>query len=180
MIYFHHIPKTGGTSLFKGLDCRKQQINYVRDRPVELGVEFVSSHHKFLNYKPSGTFITLLRDPVDMFYSFYQYFKERKVWRNYHGIIARQVMNVDNSESISEYTNKYFPFPIGWFDELDRFDKILFVDDQKGIRNFFKEHGIKYTPTHVNTTNWDYEHRKQVEKLLKKEVDIYNRKKDLC
>ena len=94
MIYFHHILKAGGNFILGQFQLR---VNY-RAEYVDYGasgdrgaeeilsikpgspVEFALSHHAFdpsyFTPKEDDFYFTLIRHPVDMFYSYYHYFKD--------------------------------------------------------------------------------------------------------
>lgn len=80
---FHHIPKSGGTSVRRAAEAagftEVAAQNPESDSLPEFLVhgDFLSSHFLFADYDPApgDVYFTWLRDPIDMFFSGYHYWR---------------------------------------------------------------------------------------------------------
>lgn len=126
-IIFHHIPRTGGTELIQNLTLKHARTPY--DMPIDYNGTVLSSHWAFRDYTGDGFYFTLLRDPVDMFYSGWHYFRRSLLKLPYIGLI-RSIPTFDMYVDVCKCMDHYFPLPELDLD-FDRFDAIGWTERRK-------------------------------------------------
>lgn len=192
-IVFHHIPKAGGTSVVKALSqaTRHHRIAFQRQLWGEdaMGARgCYSSHYSFADHQPAdGDFyFTWVRNPADMFYSAWRYYKCR-VRPNKHyqpEATARFLREFAGAASLEEYTDRCLEadhphtFPRGLFDlPWERFHFVGVTERMdESIAELSRLTGLPLTPLHVNATGSDNSYRRdEVEALLSRELEIYQR-----
>lgn len=188
LIVFHHIPKSGGTSVVNSLKHRfphhRVTFNETEGR-VWGNNGLFSSHHAFRDYSGPGLFITWIRNPVDMFYSAWRYYTQSgRPHPQYQPEKTAQFIKdkLRGCHTIREYVDRCLAdddpamFPRGLFDlHWDRFDFVGVTEEMdQSMKRLGDLSGARFKPRHVNKTGSDNSYRRdEVANMLEREVAIY-------
>lgn len=188
MLNFHHIPKTGGTSIIRAISniglihqAIRPENKTSYEPMIYPSTGLLSSHWYFDNHWPDGKHFTILRHPVDMFFSFYFYIKNRgKVW-DYNPRIKYQTELVLSCDTIEDYIMNGSPwkYPRYQFEGLEKLDFVGTIDRPERTIEWLESVGVDIVDIpHVHKGEYKIESNQWKSltdsEILLEEIKIYN------
>ena len=180
-LLFHHIPKTGGTFVIRSLEgsgLSHQRIFFWKSVPDPGDFELFSSHHALHPGKCRRNFenpfwFTWLRNPVDVFYSAFHYYREKfpeELIAKTPPLLRTQITKIKAAESLAQYAETVrSPYPCGWYPvNLDVFDFIGTAETiEKSLERLSERIGIrlKVATAEINRGSYDRSERPSEDRI---------------
>ena len=193
---FHHIPKSGGTSVKQAVEASGALCCWVNDRAESLegalarGAQWYASHFLFRDYMPAAgdVYFTWIRDPVELFFSGYYYWRDPRIevlGFEFDAPMVEFMRRVGRYEDARAYVDAVLEerpkhvFPRGLFNlAWDRFDFIGRTDRMaESLEAFNRRFGTRLEHVHVNRKGrGDVIYRRaELEEFLAPELEAFRR-----
>lgn len=192
---FHAIPRTGSNSVtnaagFAGLKWQRAFESFEETFEILLarspGHNWFVSHFLFADFEPEAgdAYFSWIRDPVDMFYSGFRYWRTRELHRTeFRPEMVEFMGDLERFEDSRHYADTVLEekpadvFPRGLFElNWEKFDFVGHTGDMRGsVDRFNAQYGTELEHRHDNGTTpvpCNYR-RDELEAFLEPEFETY-------